>query len=112
SPGASRPGRRAGPRTGPSSSWGSLRSLRSWVLPCVWPGYRPGDPEEHRSGEHYSVPSYIVHITVNGVHNQVGAGEISSSLSGVPALAGADPDRGGGTPGGRGRASTRWWPSP
>src|SRR5207244_1630502 len=30
----------------------------------------PGDPEEHRSGEHYSVPSYTVHTIVNDVHSQ------------------------------------------
>src|SRR5580704_12431321 len=30
----------------------------------------PGDPEEHRSGEHYSVPSYTVHYIVNTVHGQ------------------------------------------
>ena len=40
------------------------------VLPCVWPGAGPGDPEEHRSGEHYSVPSYTVHCIVNSVHSQ------------------------------------------
>src|SRR5579871_362058 len=42
------------------------------VLPCLWPGRRPGDPEEHRSGEHYSVPSYSVHCNVNSVHSQTG----------------------------------------
>ena len=30
----------------------------------------PADPEEHRSGEHYSVPSYTVHFIVNSVHSQ------------------------------------------
>src|SRR2546429_2308947 len=30
----------------------------------------PGDPEEHRSDEHYSVPSYDVHYIVNTVHSQ------------------------------------------
>src|SRR3984893_14376869 len=30
----------------------------------------PGDPEEHRSDEHYSVPSYAVHYIVNIVHSQ------------------------------------------
>src|SRR5690242_7514659 len=42
------------------------------VLPCIWPGRRPANPEEHRSGERYSVPSYIVHFTVNSVHSQTG----------------------------------------
>jgi hypothetical protein len=31
----------------------------------------PGDPEEHRSGEHHSFPSYGVHATVNIVHGQL-----------------------------------------
>src|SRR2546430_8179760 len=30
----------------------------------------PGDPEEHRSDEHYSVPSYAVHYIVNTVHSR------------------------------------------
>src|SRR6476620_9410707 len=30
----------------------------------------PGDPEEHRSGEHHSVPSDAVHYIVNTVHSQ------------------------------------------
>ena len=49
---------------------GVMVVMWSLVLPCIWPGAGPGDPEEHRSGEHYSVPSYSVHCIVNSVHSQ------------------------------------------
>src|SRR6266540_6981259 len=32
----------------------------------------PAVPEEHRSSEHYSLPSYNVHSIVNDVHGQMG----------------------------------------
>src|SRR6476659_6721512 len=48
--------------------FGSPVPLASWC----WPGFRLGDPEEHRSGEHYLVPSYGVHWRVDRVHSQPG----------------------------------------
>src|SRR5512146_1275994 len=60
------------------------------VLPCLSPGHRPGDPEEHRPGEHHSFPSYTVHIIVNIVHSQrrasMGAGMAGQQAAEADAL--------------------------